>query len=250
MDAKCHDCGDVTSRAAAVFSALPMLFFAAVGCGASLARRSASQRVCGTMLKKMRTAIKLWRRAGMRCKLKAIVGFYQCISAIPTVYNLVTPPGLEEYTRWINLIELPSVLGIDLVIVRAACFGNYRRRLIISSCWPILFLLIGAGGIVGWELLRAHFNSRSPASTSHSSTRTALYAGLQRSLPLTLMMTFLLVPSTATQIFKTFLCDSIEYDESETRRYLHDDLSLQCTSPEYATTRTAALVFALIWPVG
>jgi hypothetical protein len=66
------------------------------------------------------------------------------------------------------------------------------------------------------------------------------------------VVTFVLVPSTATQIFKTFLCDSFDYeDESlQTRRYLHDDLALACASWEYQETRTIAIVMILVWPVG
>jgi hypothetical protein len=73
---------------------------------------------------------------------------------------------------------------------------------------------------------------------------------LQQTLPLTLLLTFLVVPSTSTRIFKTFLCDRIEYDEGETRRYLHDDLTLDCDSDEYEGTLSTALVTLVLWPVG
>eukprot|EP00966_Prymnesium_polylepis_P304929 7045110-Prymnesium_polylepis.1 len=65
-------------------------------------------------------------------------------------------------------------------------------------------------------------------------------------------LTFLVVPSTATRIFKTFLCDAIEYDEvaHETRSYLHDDLYLDCGSTEYHYTRNTAIAMLLVWPVG
>jgi hypothetical protein len=77
-------------------------------------------------------------------------------------------------------------------------------------------------------------------------------AGLQRTLPLILVVTFLLVPSTATHIFKTFLCDpfEVETDPSVTRRYLHDDLALSCDSDEYQTTRLIAFFLIVVWPLG
>ena len=34
----------------------------------------------------------------MRYKVKVLVGFYQCLSAVPSVFNVVPPVGLEEYT--------------------------------------------------------------------------------------------------------------------------------------------------------
>eukprot|EP00966_Prymnesium_polylepis_P307551 7107858-Prymnesium_polylepis.1 len=59
----------------------------------------------------------------MRCKLKTIVGFYQCIAAAPSVFNVVAPSGLEEYTGSVGHIDLPADFGLDLV-VRATCFGQ------------------------------------------------------------------------------------------------------------------------------
>eukprot|EP00966_Prymnesium_polylepis_P099568 2306053-Prymnesium_polylepis.2 len=69
---------------------------------------------------------------------------------------------------------------------------------------------------------------------------------------MTLGLTFVLVPSTSTRIFKTFLCDLIQYDDasSDTRQYLQVDLTLNCDSDDYVDTRNTALVMLAIWPVG
>lgn len=77
-----------------------------------------------------------------------------------------------------------------------------------------------------------------------------MLAGLQRSLPLVLVLTFVLVPSTATRIFKTFLCEPFEYDRNLTKRFLHDDKNIDCDSEEYSSTWTTALVLIVVWPVG
>ena len=80
--------------------------------------------------------------------------------------------------------------------------------------------------------------------------RAAAVIGLQRVLPVTLIVTFVLVPSTSTRLFKTFLCDKIEFGVGEQRRYLHDDLSLNCNHDDYSATRTVAIAFIIVWPVG
>ena len=74
----------------------------------------------------IRSLREIWRSAGMRFKLKAFCGLYQCISAVPSVFNVVIPPGLEDYTKWVNLLEFPADFGVD-IIVPAACFGSYSR---------------------------------------------------------------------------------------------------------------------------
>ena len=84
------------------------------------------------------------------------------------------------------------------------------------------------------------------------SWRAAVIEGLERALPLTLELTFLLVPSTSTRIFKTFLCDPYEYDRSssDVRSYMQDDLRIRCETSEYDGTFSTAVVMLLLWPVG
>eukprot|EP00966_Prymnesium_polylepis_P183165 4244736-Prymnesium_polylepis.4 len=60
-----------------------------------------------TLLKTIRNVKDLLKEAGMQFKLKALVGFNQCLAAIPDVFDVRTPPGLEDYTRWINVLRPP-----------------------------------------------------------------------------------------------------------------------------------------------
>ena len=156
-----------------------------------------------------------------------------------------------------RLLEIASDFGLDMIIP-GECFGSYRMRLLISSCWPIVLLFAATVALVVRELNRSrlkrskqHVNTAFLLSLSHTH-RQAVQTGLQRSLPLILVATFVLVPSTATRIFMTFLCDTIEIDAQprEMRRYLHDDLALRCDGSEYAATRNVALAFLVIWPLG
>ena len=118
----------------------------------------------------------------------------------------------------------------------------------IGSFWPIALVALAAMGFVCRELAR-DCASDSPTPRGN---RAAVLAGLQNTLPLTLVLSFVLVPSTATRIFKTFLCDVFEYDHGEglTHRFLHDDLALSCDTEEYSTTRHTALVMIAVWPIG
>ena len=56
---------------------------------------------------------------------------------------------------------------------------------------------------------------------------------MARTLPLALGLTFLVVPSTSTRIFRAFLCETFQYDGDSTHRYLHTDLTLSCDTGEY-----------------
>ena len=69
----------------------------------------------------------------MRFKVKALVGLSQCVAAVPSVFDVTTPLGLEEYSKWIRLLELPSDFGVD-IFIPAACFGSYRRSDACREC--------------------------------------------------------------------------------------------------------------------
>ena len=87
--------------------------------------------------------------------------------------------------------------------------------------------------------------------------RAALWRGLLRALPLALALQFFLVTSTSTRILRTFNC--IEFPTRDAvlpggqepyRAYLADDLSLDCSTPEYATAQRWAYVLLFVWPIG
>jgi len=181
----------------------------------------------------------------MRYKAKVLVGLYQCLSAVPSAFNVLPPQGLEEYSRWIDLIEVPSEL--ENIFVPAACLGNYRTRIFLGSLWPVGLVGLVSIASVAWELLQHH---RQADGHSARSLRTVCAIGLQRVLPLTLGLTFLVVPSTSMRIFRSFNCETFEYDQETSRRYLYADLTLSCDSDEYEATQSTAFAMLALWPVG
>ena len=98
--------------------------------------------------------------------------------------------------------------------------------MLLGSCWPISLMLVFSAGCICRELAKDLSTSDSIRTTllEQRHGRPAVQVGLERALPLTAIVTFLLVPSTATRIFRTFLCDVIEYDDQDVRRYLQGTL--------------------------
>jgi len=247
LDATCRSCGDVATQATAVFFSLAFLLLVGLAVAVFLHRRREMPSL-HKVLRRVSICRKIWVRAGMRYKVKTMVGLYQCMAAVPTVFNVSAPAGLEEFTRWMNIIELPADFGLQIVIP-PSCFGTYHRRLLIQSLWPIAVMLLAVVCCVCQEwvqyrlqLRRGHAESGNIASFASK--------GAQRALPLILVVTFLLVPSTATAIFKTFLCDRFDYAEGDSRRYLREDLSLSCESDQYKLTHTTSLFLVVLWPIG
>lgn len=112
------------------------------------------------------------------------------------------------------------------------CYGRNHRRLVISSVWPIILLAVVTVGLVAWELLKDRYwwhpviiddrGNRKAVRMQLTSWRRhpvdLVWMGLQRSLPLILALTFVLVPSTSNNIFEFFLCSPFEFAPGDTRR--------------------------------
>ncbi|KAL1527507.1 hypothetical protein AB1Y20_008897 [Prymnesium parvum] len=246
-DAHCRSCDGVPARAAALAGVLLLLAAAAAGL-ASLAARGGGGSVgagegggsyASAAVARARRVEAVWRRAALRPKLKAAVGLCQCLSAVQKVYDVAAPDGVGGWTRWLQrAVDLARDAGAG-ALLPAACYGTYRRRLLIFALWPLaLLVLLAAGGLAasgGWR--RAKGGLRGGA--------------VRCALPPLLVITFLLVPSTSTHIFLTFLCDEVEpRPDAPPLRYLHDDLALSCDSEEYTATRRTALALIAVWPVG
>ena len=245
LEARCHSCGDATTTYALFFCALLVVILVPIGASMVLNKFERDQRY-HKMLRLRRGLQASWKSANMRFKIKALVGFYQCVAAVPSVFDVNLPDGLEPYIRWVQLLELPS--DLQNLIVPADCLGGYRTRLWFGTTWPLGLLLFFALGSIGMERFREFHLAKT--ATVPRGLEAAFFAGLQRVLPLTLGLTFCVVPSTSTRIFGAFMCRSFELSDIETRRYLRAHLALSCDSDEYEATRGTAILMFAVWPIG
>ena len=256
-DARCHSCGDVGARSALAAAFVLGMLAAAGGAVFVTRRKKLSHRRLHNVTQAVQSLYSLWWKAGMQCKVKIGLGLYQCIAAVPSVYNVRTPEDADELTSWMSILELPDNIGFTFILP-GSCYGSYRSRLLVNSLWP--FVLIG--GIISTIVIRELVRHNAGSWPTCARMRTAVRRGLQRTLPLVLILSFVLVPSKATRIMKSFLCDSFDFAAPPfvggadsmgngfvTKRYLHDDLSLSCSSPEYDTVKRITIVLMLIWPV-
>ena len=166
----------------------------------------------------------VWLQAGMQCKLKAAFGFYQCVAAVPEMFDMRAPDDLDpSYILWAQrLMEIPSMLGIELVIP-PVCIGHFRAVLVLGALWPVGLVLLCTVGVAMTDSVSAG----APGSDGGGAAQLVLgkdkvgsgaalervrggmasaSRGLHSALPLTLVLTFILVPRVSNQIFNAFLC--------------------------------------------
>jgi hypothetical protein len=164
---------------------------------------------------------------------------YQCVASVPSTMGVSRPLELESYAKWIYLLEWPTKLDFFPPV---ECFGGFHRLLLISSFWPLGLILLVSVASIGLE--SGARRKRHILATTR--------AGLQGALPTILVLTFLVLPNTATRIFNSFVCETYKLDDAAGlfRRYLRDDMSLSCDSAEFGEMRTDAIILMAVWPCG
>lgn len=124
---------------------------------------------------------------------------------------------------------------------------SYTNHLIIYGCWPLLLILLFSTCFMALEFSRTPWYK----VTFVEKMEHAIVAGLRRTVPGLLVITFLLVPMESMHIFESFLCKRIEYSSRthSFRRYLADDLTVSCDSKDYQDVRDTAFILLAVWPV-
>jgi hypothetical protein len=88
LEARCHDCGNMPARTAVPACVFMLLIALAALAGNPAIRRLNNYNICGPWLRWCSWAQSVWQETGMRYKVKMTVGFYQCLAAVPSVYNV------------------------------------------------------------------------------------------------------------------------------------------------------------------
>ena len=101
LEARCRDCGNMGAHTIAIGGCLLFLGLLCVGASTAL------NKCCGPRPRRMlirwgRKGAKLWRKAGMRYKVKAFVGLYQCLAAVSSVFDVIPPRGCASLDRMVE----------------------------------------------------------------------------------------------------------------------------------------------------
>lgn len=185
---------------------LVIVLFAGIG-GLVVAVRSQSSprtRIVRRAIRQLRRFDVLYRAAAMQSKVKLGFGVWQCLSAAPAVFGISIPDGGDHLNALSNLLTFPALLGVDLILP-GACYGSFRPRLLVNALWPFALIALTVLCGTSWELYRGAFAAREVVVAART--------GLQRTLPVVLVLTFVLLPSQSMRILMTFLCDRIAFDD-------------------------------------
>jgi len=100
------------------------------------------------------------------------------------------------------------------------------------------------------RLSAAERRSKSEMSETQA-VRKSLQNSLLLTIPAALLVTYVLVPSVSSSIFKAWSGEAFGYTSTEDHYFLREDASIRCyTSDAHARLRSTASVLVVLWPIG
>ena len=160
-------------------------------------------------------------------KVKILVSMYQVLEGIAFVFVIKWPAAFAALLRQITFwsFVFPD-LGCNFKL-------DFRGRLLMRTCVPLGFIAFCAAG---WLALRQF---------ADKDKRPKLWNVRNHMLELVFAVVFLFYPSCSAAAFSAFSCEDFEGT-----RYLKADYSIDCDSPEHASTRAIAGIMIVIYPIG
>lgn len=132
-------------------------------------------------------------------------------------------------------------LSIDFFGLPMECLslGTFEQKLYLNIFAPLGLMLAIAVGCAAATLLR-------PSNRRDRSTRELLKAGLVRSLPVNLLVSFLAFPMVSSRAFQAFSCEDFDNGSS----YLRVDYRINCSDAiVYGPVLRLAGAAILLYPI-
>ena len=135
---------------------------------------------------------------------------YQIVASVSWSLELSFP---EPYQSFNNLIAAVTQLSVGQIFPMG-CFGSYNHHahlLVITLVPLLLYVLLGSVAFV-------------KKSAKNDTAAKCLQGAV--------MVSFLILPTTSTALFRTFHCMDFE-EMNPPKRYLFADLSIDCDSDQH-----------------
>eukprot|EP00966_Prymnesium_polylepis_P192721 4466984-Prymnesium_polylepis.1 len=126
VDALCKDCHDELVAQTTVLLVIAAVVLGTAMCSVAVVRWASDSILLEIVMRKVDLMSTFWARAGMQFNLKTMIGFLQCLTAVPSVFDVRAPAGSERWSWWIDVLEFNSDIGLR-AIIRPECLGTYRR---------------------------------------------------------------------------------------------------------------------------
>jgi hypothetical protein len=187
--------------------------------------------------------ILLWVRmkfGSLTVKIKIMVATFQVVASTAVVISVAMP---EKFSKFANVVNLLNLNFSSLFQFGCAGRYTYFDTVLFTTLSPVavaVFFLL---------LLFCEFGYRTLIMKSHKSLETLA----EKYLVALFYLSYFILPSVTTTVFKLFLCTNIDpnqEDPSNDDYFLTADMSISCHSELYSKYITFAVAMIVLYPVG
>ena len=201
-------------------------------------------------------------------KVKIVVATFQVVISTADVFNVVMPGRFATFARSFNVLNL----NIGSLIPFSCAFKHFNYNFMFRLFWatisPLLLVvtLLIALFVEGYVLRPRNLTTPIEALSGDHSLE-ADFARKERDekakkydneikgryINYIFYLTYLILPSVTTTIFKIFVCENIDpnnEDENTHDSYLVADVNISCTSDYYYRWRMYGIIMIAVYPVG
>ena len=169
-----------------------------------------------------------------------LIGFYQLVAPISTVYEVRLPDDVEKTLDIMAAaVSLGINVGLEATPLECLGLGGYSARVAFWIVLPIVLIALIAVAAAVQDYVQG---ARGAVAAGTSRCRRVLLAAAPRALQLL----FLVYPIVTREAFRAFPCHEFVDGSS----FLIADVNIACPSPEHDSAKSIAILAILLYPVG
>jgi len=173
--------------------------------------------------------------------MKVLISFFQVIVTLEAVYGVIMD---KKFKAWFNFLKVFNFKIWNNIAVPEECLGSMETQLIIYALWPYGAICIIIISVVAYTMI---FHKREDGD------KVLREKICSRSLHLTIITLYLVLPSVCNDIFKAIKCRSFDTDDKSYSRksYLLADWNVECDRniSSYNDLIKLFWSFFVLWPI-
>jgi hypothetical protein len=172
-------------------------------------------------------------------KIKIIVATFQVVASTAVVISVAMP---DKFSRFANVVNLLNLNFSSLFQFGCAGRYTYFDTVLFTTLSPVAVAVVFVLLLFSEFGYRTLMKSRKPLETLAEKYLVALF-----------YLSYFILPSVTTTVFKLFLCTNIDPNQEDPGNddyFLTADMSISCQSDLYSKYITFAVAMIVLYPVG
>ena len=189
-------------------------------------------------------------------KVKIIVATFQVVTSTAEVFDVTMPESYAQFSKFFSVLNLnlSAIFPVGCLFPRI----NFIRRLLWTTIAPFAILIIIFFAMcIEYIYLKCKKPDDDTSTTSSKEEQDAEKEKpmkmIYRYVNVIFYLTYLVLPSVTTMIFRLFICKNVDPNKEDGDRYdtyLAADVNISCGSEYYRKWYWYGIAMIIVYPIG